>query len=261
MPLLYSMPRLLAPRTRPSYEQKIPKIIWQTLNVTTVPAGLKDWMYTWIDLNPEYSYHFVDDDEMREFIRNRFPSYLEAFKKLKHGASRADLWRYLIIYEYGGIYADVDCICVNPLKEWIAPDAAYVTQLGVNRDVCQWLIISVAGNPIFLRAAERGVQNIVNDVRTAQYRGFRLRNGKLELREQADPIRTGDPVLGLAGPPVLQEAAERCLKNHTCPEIFEHTQVVCYSEQVSCNFSGNVNHDYGNACYLDALKGLNTPHY
>jgi hypothetical protein len=258
---LYIIPKFLVPRIRSTYRQRIPKTIWQTMKTNAVPAIMREWAHTWIKLNPEYHYNFVDDDGIEMFIRSSFPDYLQAFEKLKHGASKADLWRYLVIFKYGGIYADVDCICVNPLKYWIDPAAAYVTQLGVNKDVCQWLIISIPGNPIFLRAAERALHNVLNDLSGAEYCGFELHMGKLELRQDKAHIKIRDQVLGLAGPPILQEAAEDCFQNQTCPEIFEHMQVVCASEETSCNFKGNVKHDYGNKDYLEELKLLQVPHY
>ena len=231
------------------------------MKTNAVPPIMREWANTWIKLNPEYHYNFVDDDGMRKFIRLSFPDYLQAFEKMKHGASKADLWRYLVMFKYGGVYADVDCICVNPLQDWIDPDTAYVTQLGVNKDVCQWLIISIPRNRIFLRAAERALGNFLNDRRRAEYSGFELHRGKLELWQQKARIKIEDQVLGLAGPPILQEAAEDCFKNQTCPEIFEHTQVVCTSKETSCNFKGNVKHDYGNKDYLEELKQLQVPHY
>jgi mannosyltransferase OCH1-like enzyme len=261
MSTLYIMPTSLASRTRSFYRQRVPKTIWQTMKTNAVPPKMREWADTWIKLNPEYHYNFVDDDGMRKFIGFSFPDYLQAFEKIKHGASKADLWRYLVMFKYGGVYADIDCICVNPLKEWIDPDAAYVTQFGVNKDVCQWLIISIPGNPILLRAAERALENVLCDRRGAEYCGFELHMGKLQLREQKARIKIEDQVLGLAGPPILQEAAENCFKNRTCPEIFEHMQVVCASGETSCNFKGNVKHDYGNKNYLEELKQLHVPHY
>jgi len=261
MSTLYNIPRFLAPRNRSFYRQIVPKTIWQTMKSNAVPSRMRDWADTWIKLNPEYQYNFVDDDEIREFIGSSFPDYLQAFEKMDHGASKADLWRYLLMFKYGGVYADVDCKCVNPLREWIDPDAAYVTQLGVNKDVCQWLIISISGNPIFLRAAERALDNVLNDTRRAEYCGFELHMGKLKLRQQETRIKIEHYVLGLAGPPILQEAAEDCFKNQTCPEIFNHTQVVCTSGETSCNFKGNVKHEYGNKDYLEGLNQLNAAHY
>jgi hypothetical protein len=258
---MHTIPKFLERRTRASYAQRIPKKIWQTITRNVVPSKIRDWANTWIKLNPEYDYNLVDDDGIRRFISSHFPEYLQAFDKTVHGASKADLWRYLVMFKYGGVYADIDCICLNPLREWIDPEAAYVTQLGVNKDVCQWLAISVSGNPIFLQAAERALANILNGRTSAEYRGFELRRGILRLREENQRIRIEHQVLALAGPPILQEAAEVCFNSQMCTEIFRRTQVVCTSEDTSCNFKGNVKHDYGNVEYLEALKQLQTPHY
>ena len=258
---LYTIPKFLARRNRSIYPQRVPKTIWQTMKTSAVPPTMRDWADSWIKLNPEYDYNFLDDEEIRKFIRSSFPDYLRAFEKTVHGASKADLWRYLVMFRYGGVYADIDCICLKPLREWIDPRAAYVTQLGVNKDVCQWLIISVSGNPIFLRAAERALDNILNDITRAEYCGFELRMGELKLHEEKPRIKIEHDVLGLTGPPVLQETAEDCFKSQMCPEIFKYTQVVCTSEETSCNFKGNVKHDYGNIEYIQGLKQLKTPHY
>jgi mannosyltransferase OCH1-like enzyme len=185
---------------------------------------------------------------------------LDGYKKIKHGASKADLWRYLVIYKYGGVYADSDCRCLLPLREWVNPDSEYVTQLGINHDVCQWLIISVPKNPIFLRAAEKSLENLRNDRSAAQYRGFELINERLEIR-QVSPLKVNDHVMGLAGPPVLQEAAEECFNDGSITRLMESTQVVCVSGRKSCQMNGNVTHDCGNVEYLRALKELNTRHY
>src|SRR5450432_3003830 len=82
------------------YDQKIPKIIWQTMKTNRVPVFMKNYADTWIKLNPEYEYRFHDDDDIIDFIKNNFPDYLEGYKKIKYGASKADLWRYLIMYKY-----------------------------------------------------------------------------------------------------------------------------------------------------------------
>ncbi|MBE0653157.1 MAG: glycosyl transferase, partial [Bacteroidales bacterium] len=92
-----------------------------------VPAIMKEYTETWIENNPEYEYRFFDDDDMIDFVSTDFPAYLEAFKRIKYGASKADLWRYLIMYKHGGVYADMDCRCINPLRLWIDQGARYVT--------------------------------------------------------------------------------------------------------------------------------------
>jgi mannosyltransferase OCH1-like enzyme len=216
---------------------------------------------SWTMLNPEYEYGLFDDDDLAEFVRSEFPDFLPGWQKLKHGAAKADLWRYLVMFRYGGVYADLDCFCRAPMREWISPEAAYVTQLGVNHDLCQWLLISVPGNPIFLKAAERALDNILCDRCSVEYDGFQLVAGELTLRQGHPRINIHHSVLAVTGPPVLQEAAEECFKHSSCPAIFQHTQVVCISESSSCNMAGNVKHDHGNQDYLEELRQLRTPHY
>ena len=101
---------------------------------------------------------FFDDKDRYKFIKKEFSHYLRAYRKIKHGAVKADLWRYLIIYKYGGVYADIDSKCIVSLREWINPRSLWVTHLGVNRDVCQWPIMTVPENPIFKRAAEKSYE-------------------------------------------------------------------------------------------------------
>jgi hypothetical protein len=255
------IPKVLPARDEMKYEQKVPGIIWQTMKTNRVPVFMKDCAATWIGHNPEYEYRFYDDDDIINFIKKDFPAYLGAYKKIKYGASKADLWRYLIMYKYGGVYADMDCRCINPLRQWIDPEAAYVTQLGINKDLCQWLIISVPKNLIFLKAAQKTLQNIEHNSSNAVYHGFEFTKGKLAIRENGPLNKVNDKVIGLAGTPVLQESAETCFKEGSIADILSFTQIVCVSGARSCQMNGNVTHDTGHADYKKALSMLKTPHY
>jgi mannosyltransferase OCH1-like enzyme len=256
-----TIPKTLPPRKSLTYEQKIPKIIWQTMKTNEVPAFMKSYADSWIDLNPEYEYRFCDDHDVLKFIAKDFPEYVEGYNNLKYGASKADLWRYLTIYKYGGVYADIDCMCINSLRKWINKDSTLVTALGTNNDICQWLIISVPKNPIFLRAAEKTLQNSLNrNCITSNY-GFQYIKKKLVIREESALSKFNHPVLGLSGPPVLQQAAEECLREGTLSEILPATQVVCVSKSKSCQMNGNVRHDTGNEDYKKSYKMLQLNHY
>lgn len=257
----FTIPKVLPPREEVKYEQEIPKIIWQTMKSNQVPAILKEYADTWIEKNPEYEYRFFDDNDIIEFISSHFPTYLEAYLKIKYGASKADLWRYLIMYKYGGVYVDMDCRCINPLRQWIDPGARYVTQLGINKDFCQWLIISVAENPIFLKAAQKSLQNAENDIFQAEYHGFEVSEGHLSIRLKEPLNKVNDKVFGLAGTAVLQEAAEACLREGLLSEYLSSIQIVCVSGAISCQMNGNVAHDTAHPEYRKALNILKTPYY
>ena len=261
MSSLLTVPNVLPVREEMAYKQKVPKIIWQTMKTNQVPVFMYDYTDTWIRLNPEYEYRLYNDEDVFEFIKNEFPDYLAVYRKIEYGASKADLWRYLVMYKYGGVYADIDCRCLRPLREWINPGSAFVTQLGINRDLCQWLLISVPENPVFLKAAQRVLKNIMENRSNAEYHGFEFAEGKLAIRENEPLYKFNDKVLGLAGPPVLQEAAEVCFKDGSIADILSTIQIVCVSGGGSCQMNGNVTHDSGHTSYRKALRILKTPYY
>jgi len=256
-----TIPKKLVARDKKEYAQKVPKIIWQTMKTNKVPVFMKNYADSWIDLNPEYEYRFCDDEDIIDFLKADFPEYLDGYNKLIYGASKADLWRYLIMYKYGGVYADIDCKCMIPLRDWIKPESAFVTQLGTNKDICQWLIISVPQNPVFLKAAQRTLQNSKSNNHKAKYYGFEFLNNSLILRENVPIIKFNHEVLGLSGPPVLQEAAEECFKEELLSSILPFTQIVCVSGSTSCQMNGNVTHDTGDVEYKKSYKILKLNHY
>lgn len=256
-----TIPKVLPPREKMEYVQEIPKIIWQTMKSNQVPAIMKEYADTWIENNPEYEYKFFDDDDIIDFIRNDFPAYLQAYNKIKYGASKADLWRYLIIYKYGGVYVDMDCKCINPLRQWIDPGAKYVTQIGINKDFCQWLIISVPQNPIFLKAAQKALQNVEHSSYLAEYHGFEVNEGQLSIREKEPLYKVNDQVFGLAGTAVFQEAAETCFREGLLKDFLSSIQIVCVSGTISCQMNCNVAHDTAHPEYRKALSLLKTPYY
>ena len=87
----------------------IPKIIWQTWKSKDINKEMLDAKKQLISLNPDYEYNLYTDQDCINFIGNNFHfKYLVAYLQLPPGAFRADLWRYLILYKYGGIYIDID---------------------------------------------------------------------------------------------------------------------------------------------------------
>lgn len=58
--------------------------------------------------NPEFEYSVYSDSMCRQFIKDNFDStVLEAYDTLVPDAYKSDLWRYCMLYTYGGIYLDI----------------------------------------------------------------------------------------------------------------------------------------------------------
>ena len=98
----------------------IPKIIWQTYKTKSLPRNSIECVKTWQDKNPGFSYNYYDDEMCESFISENFSQeFVNMYKSLPYGVMKADAWRIAVIYIHGGIYADLDTICIIPAEEWL----------------------------------------------------------------------------------------------------------------------------------------------
>jgi len=133
--ILKQIPTSLTPRITNVNHQKIPRIIHQTFKTNAVTDIFYQNARSFIDLNPEYQYEFYDDSRVKQFIENfdctEFSfdknTLVKAYNDIKPGAGKADIFRYLVIYQYGGVYVDIDARCVKPLSKSIDSDSDIVT--------------------------------------------------------------------------------------------------------------------------------------
>lgn len=93
----------------------VPKIIHQT-----APANRKKWhplwrecQASWLARFPGHTYHMWTDEGIEEFIKTKYPAFFETFRAYDQNIKRIDAFRYFLLYEYGGIYADMDYQCVR----------------------------------------------------------------------------------------------------------------------------------------------------
>jgi len=151
---------------------KIPRNIFQTWETKDISDGFKSLIQTWREKNPNYAYFLYDDNERITFIKKHFGEKVyNAYSKIIPGAFRADLWRYCILYIYGGIYVDIDTICYGELDSFLNENIEFMTPIDLNN--CSYLgtynlsngfIASVAKHPILLNCIERVVYNVENNI-------------------------------------------------------------------------------------------------
>ena len=150
---------LLAPNTHNtenlvSVNSVIPKAIYQTYKKSNLTIDLLLLTRTWkTETTNKYKYFFMDDKQAREFITNYEPAALTFFDKAPVGAMKADIWRYIIIEKYGGIYTDIDTRKLKPIDEWkiepLANDHMMVISLEHNQlFFCQWAFMATPKHPL-----------------------------------------------------------------------------------------------------------------
>lgn len=98
----------------------IPKKIFQTHKNYDLSDELKKLIHNMIQLNPEFDYVFMDNDECLSFIEENFDrDFVDMYKTLPLDIMRADAWRIAVIYINGGIYSDCDVLGVKNLSQLI----------------------------------------------------------------------------------------------------------------------------------------------
>lgn len=142
----------------------IPKHIYQTWKSHTLPPGITTVIQKIMALNPGWTHHLYDDQEMADFIHTHYPGRVsQAFDSLAIGAARADIWRYCVLYKYGGVYLDIDADITRPLDNLIRPDdAAVITREQVAGLFNQWILIFSADHPLLKAVIDESVENVLS---------------------------------------------------------------------------------------------------
>ncbi len=58
--------------------------------------------------NPNFEYILWRDDDIHNMITKYFPEYYDSFNKLPRMIMKIDMFRYFLMYKYGGLYTDMD---------------------------------------------------------------------------------------------------------------------------------------------------------
>lgn len=89
----------------------------QILHITwknnELPEKYKFIIDQWKITNPQLDIRFYTDEDNSRFIENYFPQFKEVLDRFEKKIMKLDFIRLLYLYEFGGIYSDID---VLPLK-------------------------------------------------------------------------------------------------------------------------------------------------
>ena len=149
----------------------IPKNIYQTWETKNLETGFQKIVDTWKINNQNYTYNLYDRLDREEFLKNNFnKDVYEVYTKIIPGAYKADLWRYCILYKYGGIYTDIDSICIGNIDDFIEGyDMVFMIDLNKNpcegnHNVANGFIAIIPESPIMLNCINKIIYNVVNGI-------------------------------------------------------------------------------------------------
>ncbi|DAZ94760.1 TPA: hypothetical protein N0F65_011576 [Lagenidium giganteum] len=155
--------------SKPTQHASIPHILhqsWKT--VDKIPARFESWMRTWRQHNPDWTYVFWDDDDNLAIFERLFPQFADVAREVNKIAL-ADMARYALLYELGGLYADADFECTKPFDTLAQTNELFLSSEPLAHTVllehssslalCNALMASRPRHPFWLRLLENIATN------------------------------------------------------------------------------------------------------
>jgi mannosyltransferase OCH1-like enzyme len=102
--------------------QRVPYRLWQTYKTIKPPDEALEAYWSWRELNPGMPAVLHDDAAADACVQLLFGAeFHAAYTALPMVVMRTDIWRYAMLYAFGGIYCDVDVAAVHALEHWLPP--------------------------------------------------------------------------------------------------------------------------------------------
>lgn len=222
-----------------SLNGKIPLIIhqtWKTKNIKE-PKFIKG-VESWKKLNPEFEHILYDDKDCLNFITKQYPEYREFYESLELPVQKADIFRYLIIHKYGGIYTDIDTLCLKNIQTVLDSPMIvgieYLPEFNKGKtQYNQWFFGSVPNNPIFIKT----VEEIIKRKKKLDFWG-----ASIVLTLDSRPINKSEETYWLTGPYVFSDLVTKIPKDSI--HIYNRCTFGSYDNRPECREKAYLVHGF-----------------
>jgi mannosyltransferase OCH1-like enzyme len=106
----------------------IPYILHQSWKTTDIPHHIypKAWVGSWREHHPEWQHILWTDEDNRSLVACQYPEFLPGYDAIPYGVRKADFCRFLYMHRYGGVYVDLDFVCLRNIEPLIGEGNAIV---------------------------------------------------------------------------------------------------------------------------------------
>ena len=129
---------------------------------TSLPPNMKQNYIHLRKKNPNFNFHLYDEYQCRSCIQTYFPSALEAFDSLIPSAYKANLWSFCVLYQFGGIYMDINLTSIGnfDLYNLVNKEHFVVDTSTIAPHIYDGLMVCKPNNPFLLECIEQLIQNV-----------------------------------------------------------------------------------------------------
>jgi mannosyltransferase OCH1-like enzyme len=203
----------------------IPANIFQTHKSLAYIASkpqIQNAVNSWKVHSSTFNYQFYTDEMCNIFIKENFSADVyAAYIRCPMAVMKADLWRYCVIYHFGGIYADTDTVCKVSPTLFLKEDAqlVFVPEPG-HPFFCQWIFAAPKHSPILKSVIDLSVKRI------------------LEIPE----IKGEHIIHYLTGPAVFTDGVEKYLRENNLPTFIVKNNYTKYPNPILFVFDNRTFH-------------------
>lgn len=149
----------------------IPKIIYQTFSSIDLPDPYLSYTSHLRAVHPDWQYRLYNDKDCNYLVNQFFPELAKLYANVPYDIMRADIFRILVVYLYGGFYFDVDMVFHKSLDELIIHKAVFATEIKLSAEdmkfhnhqhskrIANYGFGSEAGHPFFQYIIRYWLQN------------------------------------------------------------------------------------------------------
>jgi mannosyltransferase OCH1-like enzyme len=154
---LFAEPRPLQPG-----HATIPRRIVQFWDQPEPPPDVLALMATWRENNPAWTYERFHFESADAFLAEHFNGEVrQAFRRARHPAHKADLFRLAWLHVNGGLHVDADDRCLAPLETMLPPGMGFLGYQEGFSTVSNNVLGAAPGHPVIARAM-RGAVTALN---------------------------------------------------------------------------------------------------
>lgn len=140
------------------HDREIPPIIHQSWKDADIPYHVyyKSWIESWSAAHPHWTRMFWTDQDNETLVREFYSEFYDFFLSLSPNIKKADFARYLYMHRYGGVYVDLDFICLKDLTPLLQGYEIVLGRLSPDNyyyQIPNAFLASRAGHPFWLSVA------------------------------------------------------------------------------------------------------------
>jgi len=161
-----------------------------------LPQNFSQWSKTWKSSHPKWEYRLWDDKENRDLLETHFPWFMDTYNGFSREIYRADAARAAYLYLFGGLYVDLDFVCLKNHEDLFSSEAdVYLGEMepGHPHGILNAWMASKKGCDFWIhflhqiddeakkgKASKMIVENLTGSV--ALFRAIKTYNGKAKIK-------------------------------------------------------------------------------